>query len=294
MGLQEYAFRAFTKSDKPLFEELSPSKQWSCNIAKTDDGFYITQRADDAYILYDVKVDGRKTLYFDCFDKFDNSISERINKSFSVYVNDRKMQTIYPAPTQNGIVNLGTFENCDVKVKLNLLKSVKCHSFGLFLMDDELLEKEIQNVSSADLSVKGSKIVGNYTAEKDGQLFVSVTHNPGFKCKINGKRVELNEAFGGFISIPVKRGENKITVTYDSPMLKQAFIICGATVILAIILIIIYRKRKIYSVYDATSAAVGKKATNILSIIAAVGVFIAFIAMIVLIYAYPIICNFFL
>ena len=49
--------------------------------------YTLTTTSDVAYMDYSIDVTDKQTLYFDCFDKLSNSLSEDINGSFMVTVN---------------------------------------------------------------------------------------------------------------------------------------------------------------------------------------------------------------
>lgn len=287
--LQESVFKAITGSEKSLFTFVQPTKFYTCTLTKINDVYNIKKETDSAYIEYTVDIEGTKTLYFDCFDKFSNSLSEKINDSFSIYVNGTKKASKYPTSTQNGLLNLGTFTDETVTVKVNVLENVKCRSYGLYTLDDTLLEEQLKNASCANLTVDGNEISGKLTADKDGHVFVSVPYNKGFKCKVNGKEVKLENIFGGFIGVPVTEGENDIVISYTSSMFMPSMLITGIAVTLIIIAVIIFRKRKLYNVYDATLSIFGKKATGIITTITYVCVILAFVGVLFMVYIYPVI-----
>lgn len=285
--LQEYVYASITGGAESLFTNLDPTV---CNnaVVQEKDGVYsIVKKADDAYIEYTIDIKGTKTLYFDCFDNFSNALSEDVYNSFAVFVNGTKVQSKYPVASQNGLLCLGTFTNQTVTVKLNVLKNVQCRSFGLYALDDDLLNNTINNVSCADLTVNGNKICGEYYAETDGTIFVSVPYGDGFKCSVNGKKVELSECFGGFIGVPVTKGENSIQISYVPPTFYSSIIIWVVAIAVIAILAIIARKHGLHGAYDTLRKCIGDKAFNKVLNIAKACVIIAFVAMIVLIYIYP-------
>lgn len=289
IGLQESVFKSITESNKDLFKYFSPTYFSNCKLTESKDKYSITTSSSSAYMQYDIKIDGTKTLYFDCFDEFSNSLSEKVYDSFSVYVNGVKKSSKYPVNTQNGLLNLGTFTNQDVTVKINVLKNLNCRSFGVYAMDDDLLEKELNAVDSANLSVVGNKISGSFTSDSDGFIFVSVPYNQGFKCKVNGKSTNIENIFGGFIGVPVSKGENKIVLSYTPSMFVPSMIVWGVSIVGIIALAIILKKKKINGVYEATVKLVGEKNAATLSSATYICCLIAFLAVLLLVYVYPII-----
>lgn len=285
--LQEHVFRAITNSQNNLFTELKPTKFYNCSLSEKAGNYYVKKRSSSAYIEYTVQVEGTKTLYFDCFDEFSNSLSEKINKSFAVYVNDVRKCSQYPVDTLNGLITLGTFTNETVTVKVNVLKDIECRSLGLYTMDDELLNRELSKISSTGLNVNGNTLSGNYTTTENGYVFVSVPYNPAFKCTVNGKTVKIAECFGGFIGVPVSKGENSIVLKYTPPMFYPSIIAWVLSIIVIAALVFIFKKRGINNAYDATQAIIGEKNTAFISFILLACVIIAFVAVILLVYIYP-------
>lgn len=285
--LQEYVYASITDGGNKLFTELAPIST-SNTLIKKDDGVYnITKQSDGAYIEYAIDIKGTKTLYFDCFDDFSNGLSEDVYNSFTVYLNDKKVQSKYPVASQNGLLSLGTFTDETVTVRLSVLKDIQCRSFGLYAMDDDLLKNTLSGVSCADLTVNGNKIGGNYYAESAGTIFVSVPFDDGFKCTVNGKKVELTNCFGGFIGVPVSKGQNSIEMSYTPPTFYSSLIIWAVLLAITIAVVIIAKKRGLHSAYEALQGFVGEKAFAKTLNIAKACVIIAFVAMIVLIYIYP-------
>lgn len=285
--LQEYVYASITGGNDRLFIEIEPTSSVNAVIEEKDGIYNITKNVDDAYIYYAIDITGTKTLYLDCFDDFSNALSEDVYNSFTVYLNEEKVQSKYPIASQNGLLSLGTFTDETVTVKLSVLKDVQCRSFGLYAMDDEQLKDTINTVSCADLTVNGNKIGGDYYAETDGTIFVSVPYADGFDCTVNGKKVELSECFCGFIGVPVSKGKNSIEISYISPTFYSSIIIWGVLLAVIAALVIIAKRHGLNSAYDALQKCVGDKAFSKVLNIAKACVIIAFVAMIVLIYIYP-------
>lgn len=285
--LQEYVYSSITDGNNKLFTELSPTSTVNADIEDEDGVYSIEKKADGAYIEYTIDIKGTKTLYFDCFDEFSNALSEEVYNGFTVYLNQKKVQSKYPVASQNGLLLLGTFTDETVTVKLSVLKNVQCRSFGLYALDDDLLKDTINGVSCANLTVNGNKIGGEYYAETDGTIFVSVPYGDGFKCTVNGKSVKLSECFGGFIGVPVSKGQNSIEIAYISPSFYSSIIIWVVLLGVIAVIAIIAKKHGLHSAYDTLQLCVGDKMFDKVLSVAKACVIIAFVAMIVLIYVYP-------
>ncbi len=292
--LQEKVFDSITNGKSDLFESVEPEVKSNCTLNYTNGKYNITKRGSGkAYIEYTIDVEGTKTIYFDCFDTFSNNLTEAVNESFTVsaYSVDapQKKQTTskFPKDSSNGLLNLGTYENTIVKVRLEVLKSVKARSFGVYAMDDEVLKKAIGDISTASLKNEGNKVYGEYTANENGYLFISLPYTPRYKCVVNGKKVEPVEAFGGFTAVPVVQGENSISVSYTPNMFYQSIIMMVVGIGIAIFFLVLMKKKNCDSAYDCFNQIIGKTTTSVMSVIAYAGVIIAFIAVVLAIYVYP-------
>lgn len=287
MQLQEKVFDAITNGKMDLFEYVSPSKLTNCKLVDNGKKYEITTSGSSSYIEYTIEVKGTKTLYFDCFDAFSNSLSEKINSSFDIYVNSKKLTSSFPKDTSNGLLKLGTFTNTTVNVKLKVLKKVSARSFGVYALDDGVLDKAINDISTANLEVDGNKVYGSYTAKENGYMFISIPYNPNYKCEVNGKKVTPIKAFGGFTALPITTGENSISLSYTSNMFYPSIIMMVLGIALAITVLIIMKKKKSAGVYEFLNGILGNKATGVLEWIAYVGVILAFVVVILAIYVYP-------
>jgi len=287
MQLQEKVFDAITNGKSDLFEYVSPTKLTNCKLVDTGKKYDITTSGSSSYIDYTVEVKGTKTLYFDCFDEFSNSLSEKVNGSFDVYVNNQRKTSSFPKDTSNGLLNLGTFTNTTVNIKLKVLKKVSARSFGVYAMDDKALDKAMAEISTANLTIDGNEVYGNYAAEENGYMFIALPYNPNYKCEVNGKRVTPIKAFGGFTAVPVTAGANTLSLSYTSAMFYPSIIMMVFGIALAVTVLILMKKKKSTGIYEYLNGILGDKVTGALSWISYVGVLLCFVVVILAIYVYP-------
>lgn len=227
-------------------------------------------------LLYNINVSGRQKLYFDCFDKLTNHLKEPIYDSFSIIVNGNTIENSYPYNKNNGVLYLGEFENEQVSVQISLLKSVSCSSFGVFGIDQNVLEATLNDANYVDFKRDGGMLKGKCTADSGETCFLSVPYSEGFKIKINGEKIEYKKAFSSFISFPLQEGESEITVTYTPKGFASGLIVTVIGIGLTAAYVI-FRKKIIYSESLKTLSY---------SIVSAVCIITVF-----LIYAVPILIN---
>ena len=167
-----------------------------------------------AYMDYSIDVTDKQTLYFDCFDKLSNSLSEDINGSFMVTVNGQVMQMDYPSQSSNGLLKLGEFENEHVNVRVTLKKGITgCRSYGVFGLHHNVLEKALEQVQTAGFTDSDGKLSGSVNAKAGQKCVLQIPYQEGLKIKVNGKAVSYDKVFGDLVSFDLQEGENTITVT---------------------------------------------------------------------------------
>lgn len=167
-------------------------------------------------INYNIYIKGRQKLYFECFDRYSNSLVEPINKSFKVRCNGYIKSYEYPSQGYNGTLYLGEFNNEQVNVTLNLLKNIDCASLNVFSLDEERLESAIANANHIDLNYnqKRNRFVGKYELDEEQYLFLPINYNDGIRAKINNKFVDVDRVFSSFAAIKLKEGNNKIEIYF--------------------------------------------------------------------------------
>lgn len=137
--------------------------------------------------------------------------------------------THYPATFNNGILCLGYFENETVTVEA---PSVYAGQFAL-LDADKLLalsaayqepDKQVEAQAGArQLSVQVSN------AQEDEMLLLPLTNEKGWSCVVNGRRVEIMDALGCLMAIPLEAGENRVELRFTAPGLLPGLLVCGVT-----------------------------------------------------------------
>ena len=172
--------------------------------------------------LYDFDVTGTKELYLVC-----SGSTKR--KNMQIYVNDELVpipslgeaeNTRYSTRIQNSLLDVGTFTDTHVTVRVELLnKTITMEKLQtqIALLDKPLLEDYIRTASQSDLTVRasGRKVSASVTADKDNRwLFLPLTYDSGWSCSVNGTAVKPVKALGTFLAIPLQNGKNEIRLSY--------------------------------------------------------------------------------
>ena len=222
--------KEFPKTDRPLavgeiYKSIfslkeNPVTQYEitnlrgCDYAKIGNDHILTRTQDYSSIEYIISVTGEQTLYLDCFNGGSNNLEEPINNALSVYVNS--LAKYYPSQNENGTLNLGTFSDTTVIVRLVLNKDISCYSFGVFGIDTNAVTSAAKGFDAPKLDIKPNKLTTSIPKDYSGEVFISLPYNEGYKITLNGEKIEYNRCLTGFMSINVEMG-GELKITFVPP-----------------------------------------------------------------------------
>lgn len=93
--------------------------------------------------------------------------------------------------------------------------------------------------------IEDGYVLGNYQADEDGWLMLTILNEESWDVHVNGVKVEPNDGMSTFMTIPVSRGANTVEMQYRVKGVKEGAVISvAALVILAGISVFERRKRK--------------------------------------------------
>lgn len=218
IGLQEYLFKELTGSEETLFSEYLTEDTRNLSYQKDDrHHLRIGEQSAIATLTYTIEVQGRQTLYFDCFDSLSTRLKEAVNDAFSVTVNGSLLESSYPTQSHNGLLTLGSFEDETVTVELELRKDVDAKSFGVYGLHLDALERAVQSKPGVDMSVNRNVITGACKAAAGETLYLSLPYDKGYRVTINGEAADYRRVNDTFIAVSLVEGENSIALTYLPP-----------------------------------------------------------------------------
>ena len=177
--MQQMLFESVFGIDEPLFTRFSPIEERGAHV-KTDKGGTTKVTGAGGRLFYSITVSKKMILYLDCFDEATTDLSRPTYDAFRVTVNGRTITPSYPKDSQNGILELGTFEPGQVvDITLDLHHDITCSSFGVAGLDVGLLEKALASASCADLSQQGNTLSGTVDAKASGWLLLPIPAEAG-------------------------------------------------------------------------------------------------------------------
>lgn len=201
-----------------LFKKLEPSAFSGVVDRSTESKTVYEAQGESCTLTYTTKIDGKARLYLDLFDEYTNSLSEPTYGKISevrIYKNGTyfKRTTDYPRQTANGVLDLGEYRDCSVKVVVELSDSIEATSFGVYTADISVLDNAVNGLIGSDLTQKGNTFRTRIDASEDGSVFICLPYDEGYSATVNGKKTEIKR-FGGFIAVKVCSGENDILLTF--------------------------------------------------------------------------------
>ena len=166
-------------------------------------------------LTYEIEVQGKQTLYFDCFDKFSNRLAEPEYNSCSVSVNGELITEKYPSQLNNGILELGEFTDEHVSITVETRKDLSVRSFGVFGLSHPVLQKALQDSAKASPQFRrdGDRLIGSATAEDGQVLLLPLPYQPEYKASVNGREAEVFKVFDDIMAVPLQEGENLIAIS---------------------------------------------------------------------------------
>lgn len=188
----------YTEIDAAKTADSQDAKQWSVTVPAGSIGYlYINKDANaGSYWPIALTIDQR-TINNEAW-RFDNNIRQ------IAYASDAPSQHTVSIEVAEGYTDMPQ-DNEPVYYTLNL------EAFKQII--DELKTSEFVPAVFED-----GKVEGEYTAENDCNLLLSVPYDAGWSATINGAATELTPAADkGMSCLNVQRGTNNIVMTYKTP-----------------------------------------------------------------------------
>ncbi len=285
--IQNKFYRKLT-GDDGVFTEYAPEKIIGIT-AKSTASAQIYERTSkiegDSYLIYNVKCVGRQHLYFDIFDKYTNSLREPTYESVSIRVQKNgsvvKSTSSFPLQSNNGMFDLGEYNDCVITVRITLKKDINAKSFGVFSIDPEKLENAVNRLIGGDFKQINNGFTAKIVSEDGGNMFVAMPYDKGYTATVNGKKREISY-FGGFMTVPLDNGENVVEFKFTPKGFSAGLALSLIGLVLFALYIIFVQVKKNATVDGVLSGKLVQKACFLIT--ALLGIFV-----IVMIYFFPVV-----
>lgn len=202
----------------------------------------ITDSSKEAYFSFSFFAEGRQELYFDLFSNYSTSLTEPYFGAVNIYVNEKLIEEDYPSKRFSGIVDLGTYEDKYVSVKIEVHKEFAVNSFGLFAIDADKAAEHIASANTGKITADGNKIRITAKSDDGDYVYIPFAYNGGFSAKLNGRNTEIYRVFGSFMAVKLEKGSNDLVLTFCPEGLVPGAVISviGAAVF---VLLTLFRRR---------------------------------------------------
>jgi hypothetical protein len=232
----------------------------------------IDDPAEDAVFTFHIAAEQPTMLYLDCFDETSTRLVEAVNASLRVSVNGTTLASAYPSQRENGLLELGFFEQEPVEVVVQIKKDFTARSFGVFGVDTQALSGALAAARGGELGVSGRGIEGRAQARGDGELlFLSIPYSEGWTAEVNGRETPVLRVLDSFMAVALEPGENTLSMRFFPLGMKTALRMMAAGAALAAFCGVLRRQRR------GCPAALEKTALGLLWLCAAAGFLAAYL-----------------
>lgn len=241
---------------------------------------------------FDMEVgNDKKLFYFYGTNSNSDPVSVSVNGSpVLVPSSSVPMNQQYPADFGNGFVYLGAFQNEHVSIQFT--GGGSSSNIHLGMMDYNTLVNGIENVKKQNPQIKSLKQNNSgLKLELDSvtkpYVFLPVSYDEGWSCKVNGEKVSEIGYMDGMLSIPVKQGTNEIVLSYVPDGQKPGAVISIIVLLLLAAVTVLQKKTDIFAAKPEGASLDDSKPVKILGQTAYTVFAALFIVVVILLFAIP-------
>lgn len=207
---QNSIYSSLTRTGAPLFEK-----------ARITDTQYTENNSDTKTKTTEltVKIKEKSVLYFrlkvsdlvptwSAFDGCDISVN---GKPFAVTANVAGMTSrSYPQTYNNGILELGVYENEDVIIEIKDFGTT--YENEIYTVKTESLEslRTLYGYENEYSAGERSFKITLSSDQKGDYMFLPITYSDSWKCTVNGKEEKIEQVLGDFMAVRLSAGENNV------------------------------------------------------------------------------------
>ena len=193
--------------------------------------------------------------YMTLEDEADSGIRIPEGKQVYVYLPNRVEELVVTTPEYTKTYttftdHLYVIEACDgiYEASLNAkLNSGTGQNAIVFTCPDES-EKEVVRALSAsvleDVRVEGHSLSGTITADRDGELVITIPYDKNWTCKVDGEAVEADCIGEALMGLSLTAGTHEISLTYMPDGMKAGAVISLVGILMMVLTFLYERKRK--------------------------------------------------
>lgn len=242
-AVQNAIYQGITGQNESIF--TIPDESWSKNnLSITPDKkdktlfeYEVLNEEKIAYLEKTISVDNKKNLYLELLRSIDNDINKGILESVNIYINGILYQEKYPKETNNGLLDLGIYEQEEVTIRLEFTRSIQLSVLEIGMLDLAKYEDFVtDSYLPLEIEYNENQVKIEVTSESEKTLFLPIAYNEGYSAINNNQNVEVYKLYDNFIGIKLNSGINNIVITYTPPGFKIGIVISLITLIGTILL----------------------------------------------------------
>ena len=240
--VQNKLWQIFTGSDEKLFD--------ICTRTEDGENIKLVESTPDK-LVFRYTAGKNEELYLNC--------GEYKKQSFKMSVNGERIKApyhkyteylYYPSAAVNGTLLLGSFdEGEEVEIIVECIngqkfgdKTVQLASMPLDRMTElnTLYKDTVTNekVGKSSLSFDYSNTTG-----ESKYLFIPVTFDNGFSCKINGEKAEIHCALGAYLAVELPEGSGKVEINWQPEGERLGIVLTILGIVLTAFILLIVKKK---------------------------------------------------
>lgn len=236
-------YKNILSTTEELFEIDNNFELKNIKATKMEDELTNYEIIDKDYFAYfekEINVTGKKNLYLEIPHSLRNDQNFRLNNAVNVYINDKLYKEDAFLEPDNGVLDLGIYENEIVSIKVEIIKDILVRDVYLGSMDIAKFEDFLDNYYiDTNIFFNKNKVSLNVNVNEDNKiLFIPLAYSDNYTAKVNGKKVDTIKMYENFIGIKVNSGENDITLTYVPNMFTKTLIISLVSLLVTISLLV--------------------------------------------------------
>ncbi|MBO1305835.1 YfhO family protein [Enterococcus sp. 669A] len=240
LGTQTQLYNALAEENYQYYQFLPIQQTDSENAVISNTGNIMTIAEEEGnvakQVTWQVRVPANTQAYLSLFPY---DFGELESSTASVTVNGRTRKTqiningqyydlgYYPAETY--VTFTASFYGT---------KSVSFQNPQVLALDTvayHLASRKIQE-NGVEMTVGKHSAAGTVTADEDQTLVTTIPYDEGWQAKVDGKKVDITAFEDAFVSIPIEKGEHKVTFTYTP----AGFVPGAISFVVSILLFILY------------------------------------------------------
>ena len=223
---QNYVYKNLFSSNEDIIKEVTTQKE------KMDENGELTK------FKYNIRVNEKSYLYAHGNESDTKIYIIKVNgETVTIpWINDHN-NAMYAYRYDNGIINLGEYENQDVEIE-GVCYQEDCN-LKFATLPLEKFENFVANYkenTTKEIKIENNKIKIKVENAKAGQkLFLPITYDAGWTGVNNGENTSVNRIFNTYISLDLKEGTNEIELTFIPAKMKLGIKLSVVTLIIILI-----------------------------------------------------------